>query len=182
MLFDPEYKLRSTVTRVFSGFDFDHLAEMNLGKHHWNFLKADLRLPPPYVDRSIALEIIRFIVQRRLKDVEFLNKIISKEKYEEHIKQDLDKLDEIEQVAKKEKGEEEDESEEESEEEESEEQDDDDEDEEEESEEEDEPVDGKQRKKKKKKALLNDWGKQPTSWAGVDRDDRANFLQINQTE
>lgn len=31
--------------------------------------------------------------------------------------------------------------------------------------------------------MLNDWGKQPSSWVAVDRDDRPNFILVkNQTE
>lgn len=86
MLFDKEYRLKNTVSRVFSGFSFEQFKDMDLGKHHWNHVNGNCRMK---IKEPLSLEMIRFIKTRRLKDIFPLSAIIKKEKYEPRIKEDL---------------------------------------------------------------------------------------------
>lgn len=86
MITDPDYKLRSTVQRTFSGFGLDDYKRMDLGKHYWNYVNGNCRMK---LKENIAFEMIKFIKQRRLKDNLPLSEIIKKEKYVLRISEEL---------------------------------------------------------------------------------------------
>ena len=187
MINDPEYKLKATVLRTFSGFSLEFYKMMDLGKHYWNKVNGHCRMK---TTNNVPLELIKLIKQRRLKDIFPLSTIITKDKYLERLQQDMPAKEEKKEKADKKKGDEEEEDE-----------DEDEEDDESSFESEELSSDGEQpaadqtkltrkqtidlKKKNKKRKLnvLNDWGKQPVAWALVDKDDRANFTLVkNQAE
>ena len=173
MITDGDYKLRSTVQRTFSGFSLDVYKQMDLGRHYWNFVNGNLRMK---AKENVALEIIKFIKQRRLKDIFPLSTIIKKEKYEERINGELAALAKKPIERRKSEAGQPDESE--GSESVSESLSDSDGDKSPEEEKVDTSIDKKRKPRKKGKAVLNDWGKQPTAWSLVDKDDRANFTLV----
>jgi hypothetical protein len=90
MLSDPEYKLRATVQRTFSGFSLESFKLMDLGKHYMNYVQGHNRIK---TKENVALELVKFIKQRRLKEIFPLSTIIKKEKHEKAIIEDLKALE-----------------------------------------------------------------------------------------
>ena len=88
MNFDVEYKLRATVQNIFKGFELEIYKKMDLGRHFHNFINGNYRIKSQI---NYAMELIKFIQVKRLKNIFPLSKILKKEKYEHRIQQELDK-------------------------------------------------------------------------------------------